>query len=591
MNDAVRIGGGSGFWGETGVGVGQLLKADLDYLVFDHLAEITMSIMARARADDPERGYATDFVRQMKEHLPAISGRGVKVITNSGGVNPTACGRAIESAIEAHGLQLRVAVVTGDDLLGEVGALADAQEMFTGAPFPPSARLVSVNAYLGALPIVAALAQGADIVITGRIADSAATLAACIYEHGWSADDFDPLAGASVAGHILECTTQASGGNFTDWEEVASSLLDIGYPIVEVAADGSFVCTKPEATGGKVTRETVGEQLLYEIGDPRAYVLPDVVVDLSRIELREVGPDRILVHGAKGRPPTDTYKVSATFADGFRGGDVLFFYGFDADKKAKVFADVAVRRAARRLQALGLAPFTETLVEVVGDESHYGAARQVFGSREVAVKIAAKHPEAKGVAVLLQEGIGSALGAPPGLCGFAGGRPKPSPVVRLFSFLYPKSEVAIQIAVDRRKTAVNVPSGVPFDASTLMHIVEPPVPALTCEMHEVPLVKLAVGRSGDKGDKANIGILARRAEYLPYVWAALTEPAVAERFAHFSPSSVQRFLLPGSSSINFVLHDVLGGGGIASLRNDPQGKGYAQILLDHPILVPRSLDL
>jgi hypothetical protein len=590
----VRIGGACGFWGETARATPQLLAAgDLDYIVYDYLAEITMSIMARARAARPELGYATDFVTAvLKPNLPEIARQGVKIISNAGGVNPQSCAEAIQGLVEAAGLNLKVAIVTGDDLSDRMAELAAASpaEMFSGQDFPAPDSIASINAYLGAFPIAAALDRGADIVVTGRVVDSAVTLGACIHAFGWTGQDFDRLAGGSLAGHLLECGPQATGGNFTDWETVADSYFDIGYPIAEVYPDGSFVCTKPAGSGGAVTPHTVGEQMLYEIGDPQAYLLPDVVCDFSGVVLQQQAPDRVHVNGAKGRPPPAEYKVSATFADGYRLGQTLVFYGFEADRKARCFADAALQRARAQLKQIGLPEFSETSVELVGDESHYGARRRVGGSREVCLKIAARHPEAAALNVLLREITGLALGGPPGLTGFAGTRPKPSPVIRLFSFAHPRDavDIAVEIGDERWRVSDAAPAAV-FDEGSIERTPAPPPPELQAEMVAVPLVRLAVGRSGDKGDKVNIGIMARRPEYLPWIWAALTEAAIAETFAHFLRGGVERFYLPGSHAVNFLLHDVLGGGGIASLRNDPQGKGYAQVLLDYPVPLPRAL--
>jgi hypothetical protein len=598
QNRTIRIGGASGFWGDASLATAQLLgDGALDYLVYDYLAEITMSIMARARAADPALGYAVDFVTAaLRPNLAEIARQGVKVISNAGGVNPGACAAAVRQLIDAAGLDLRVATVSGDNLLPQAAQLASARpaEMFSGAPFPPIDRLASINAYLGAFPVAEALDAGADIVITGRVVDSAVTLGACIHEFGWGQGDLDRLAGGSLAGHILECGPQATGGNFTDWERVAARYADIGYPIAEVAEDGTFVCTKPAGTGGLVTPHTVGEQMLYEIGDPQAYVLPDVVCDFSGVRLEQQAADRVLVSGARGYPPPAEYKVSATWADGFRGGLVWFFCGFDADRKARVFADAALQRARRRLASAGLADFTETCVEVIGDESHYGARRAVSGSREVAVKIAGRHPDSKALAILVQEVTGLALGGPPGLTGFAGGRPKPSPVIRLYSFTQPKAGLDIRIGLDDRHWTHHAPEcPTVFDPA---QIVRPPAPGPVedaADLVEVPLIRLALARSGDKGDKANIGVIARQPEFLPWIRAALTEEAVADAFAHFldgqSARAVERFFLPGSDAVNFLLHGVLGGGGVASLRNDPQGKTYAQVLLDYPVPVPREL--
>ena len=586
----LRVGGCSGFWGESPHAVRQMLdRGSIDILVFDYLAEITMSIMARARASDPKLGFARDFVTEvLKPNLPAIADKGIKVIANAGGVNSRSCAESVRELIADAKLELKVAVVSGDDLLSRASEFAknDLKEMFSSEGFPEPDCVASINAYLGAFPIAAALAAGADIVITGRCVDSAVTLGACIHHFGWEHADLDELAGGSLAGHVLECSTQATGGNFTDWQDVSGTLNDIGYPIAEVSADGSFVVTKPPNTGGAVTVGTVSEQMLYEIGDPQAYVLPDVTCDFSEARLEQIDSDRVRVSGARGGTPPDHYKVSATYADGYRGGQLLFFYGDDAGQKAQAYADAVVTRSEQRLQAASYEPFSETCIETFGDESHYGTSRRVAGSREVTLKIAAKHPRKEGIAILLAETIGMALGAPPGLALFQGGRPRPSPVVRLFSFLVPKNEVVIDVTVDDAPVELPVPGPVPIRSFE-----RPSVPVVDPREAntKVRLFELAWGRSGDKGNNANIGIIARKPEYLPWIWNAITEECLAERFSHFLEGPVERFLMPGPNAINFLLHDVLGGGGIASLRNDPQGKGYSQLLLDEEIPIPDFL--
>jgi len=597
MNDTVLcIGGASGFWGDAARATAQLLAhPHLDCIVYDYLAEITMSIMARARARDETRGYATDFVSAaMTPNLAAIAERGVKIISNAGGVNPEACAAALRAEIETRGLDLTVACVVGDDLM----ALRDrlygegTAEMFTGEPFPEPDKVLSINAYLGAFPIARALASGADIVVTGRCVDSAVTLGACIHAFGWEREDYDRLAMGSLAGHILECGPQATGGNFTDWEQVPR-LANIGYPVAEISPDGGFVCTKPAGTGGLVTVGTVCEQMLYEIGDPQAYVLPDVVCDFSTATVEPAGEDRVQVRGATGRPAPDTYKVSATFADQFRGGTYLTFYGVDADRKALTLGEAVLQASRNAFSAMGLADFSETSIELLGTESQYGQFSRIESSREVVMKLAAKHPDMAGIGVMLKEAVGLGLATPPGLSGFAGSRPGPSPVVRLFSFALARGAVSPTVLVGDDSLACNEERGEPLDTSDIVRPEPPSPPDDDGTGPEVPLVKLAWGRSGDKGNKANIGIVARKPEYLPYIWEALTEAVVTERFAHFlastAPGNVQGFLLPGSHAINFLLHDVLGGGGVASIRNDPQGKGYAQLLLCCPVRVPTAL--
>jgi hypothetical protein len=589
----IRIGGAAGFWGDAALATPQLLAAaDLDYLVYDYLAEITMSIMARARAADPARGYATDFVTAaMAPHLRVIAERGVRVLSNAGGVNPGACAAALREQIAAQGLDLRVAVVHGDDLTARASEFAGVREMFSGESLPAPERIASINAYLGAFPLARALDEGADIVVTGRCVDSAVTLAACIHAFGWCRQDYDRLAQGSLAGHILECGTQATGGNFTDWEQVVDSLPDAGYPIAEVAADGSFTVTKPAGTGGLVSVGTVGEQMLYEIGDPQAYLLPDVVCDFSGVVLRQVEPDRVAVSGARGRGAPADYKVCCTWADGYRSGQVWTLYGRDAARKARHLADGIFSRTARALAERGLPPLSETSVEVLGSEVHFGAAARRQDSREVDVKIAARHPAAAGIGMFLKEMVGLALTAPPGLTGFAGARPKPTPVVRLFSFLLPKASLQISLELpDGRRLSLPAESG---ESRPPPESPQPPLPPPAADMVELPLECLAFGRSGDKGDKANIGLLARHPDFLPWIAASMTASRVAGYFAHFLAAGqaepVQRFYLPGCAALNFLLHDVLGGGGVASLRADPQGKGYAQLLLAERVALPRGL--
>ncbi|MDC1512790.1 DUF1446 domain-containing protein [Porticoccaceae bacterium] len=596
MSDkTLRIAGASGFWGDASHATSQLLhQAKVDFIVYDYLAEITMSIMARARAKKPETGYALDFVSAaMKPNLKEIARQGVKIVSNAGGVNPQACADALRAVIAEQGLDLQVACILGDDLLDQSAHLAaqHCSEMFSAEPFPAVDKIASINAYLGAFSVALALEQGADIVITGRCVDSAVTLGACINHFGWGRDDLDQLAMGSLAGHILECGPQATGGNFTDWELV-ESLETIGYPIAEISADGSFLCSKPADTGGLVSVGTVAEQMVYEIGDPQAYILPDVVCDFSQVKLEQVGVDLVAVSGAIGLPAPDSYKVCSTYADQWRGGHLLSLYGIDASKKAEKLAAAILAASRRTLNLYGLPDFTETSVEVIGAESQYGAAAQSGRYREVALKVAAKHSDAAGIGILLKEMTGLGLATPPGLCGFAGGRPKPSPIVRLFSFELPKGAVTPQVEINGQLLDCPDTQGTALDLRTL---VRPAVPVTTSseKLVDVPLIALAYARSGDKGNKANIGVIARKPEYLPYIYAALTEQAVALRFAHFIQSSasapVERYLMPGCYGINFLLHDVLGGGGMASLRNDSQGKGYGQLLLDAQIPVSAEI--
>ncbi len=566
-----------------------LAAGGLDYVIFDYLAEVTLSIMARARAKDADAGWATDFVTDvLGPNLAEIAQQGVTIIANAGGMNPRACAAALEAVIRDAGLDLTVGVVTGDDLHSRAPefAASGATDMFSGEAFPAPEAVASINAYLGAAPIAEALRQGADIVITGRCVDSALTLGACLHAFDWPLDDWDKLAAGSLAGHLIECGPQATGGNFTDWRDVADSLDVVGYPIAEIASDGAVTITKPAGTGGVVTRATVGEQLLYEIGDPRTYTLPDVVCDFSQVRIEQEGPDRVCVTGAGGRPAPATLKVSATYAEGWRAGATFFFIGHEAPEKARAFADLALKRARAKLRRLRAPDFREVSVEVIGDGSVFGEGARQPNAQDVSLTLAVKHADPRAAGLLLKEAIGLALAAPPGLTMYGGTRAKPSPVVRLFSFLIPRTDVAVQVHIGGRTTGV--PMGESVGAGAPPGAVRPPPPQGVADT-TAPLRRLAWARSGDKGDAANIGVLARSPEFVPWIWASLDEAMVQARFSHFLKGSVDRFYLPGAGAMNIVLHGVLGGGGMASLRNDPQGKAYAQILLETPIAIPAAL--
>ena len=587
----VRIGGASGFWGDTAMSAPQLVRgAQIDYLVFDYLAEVTMSILASQRLKDPAAGYATDFVHiTMKALLPDLVARKVRVVANAGGVNPLACRDALAKVAQALGVPLKIGVVLGDEISALVPSLRerDVREMFSGEPMP--AAFVSVNAYLGAIPIARALDQGCDVVITGRCVDSAVTLGVLMHEFGWRDTDHDRLAQGTLAGHLIECGAQCTGGLFTDWDQVPD-WENIGFPIVEARADGSFTITKPEGTGGLVTPATVSEQLVYEIGDPRAYLVPDVTCDFTAVTFEQTGENRVRVSGAKGRAPTPTYKVSATFADGYRNMAVLVIGGKDAAAKARRTGEAILNRTSRMLAALGLPAYTETRIELLGAEDMFGAHARP-DAREVVLKIAVKCPAKASLDLFAREFAPAGTSMAPGTTGLMGGRPTPTPVIRLFSFLVDKAEVPIEIDVDGQRTAIVVPKGADLDAADL-----PPARSLRDAgagaggaLCTVPLIRLAHGRSGDKGNKANIGVIARRAEYLPYLSAWLTPERVGRFFAHNHPTPVERFDLPGFGAMNFLLHDVLGGGGMASLRTDNLAKAFAQVLLTMPVDVPEAL--
>jgi len=587
----VRIGGASGFWGDSRVAAPQLVASgQVDYLVFDYLAETTMAILAGARLKRPELGYATDFVEvAMRSVLGELAAKKIKVVSNAGGIHPRACVAALEKMIADAGLALKVAVVEGDDVSAQVAALAAAgtRDLASGAALP--ARVTSANAYLGALPIAAALAAGADIVVTGRVVDSALALGPLMHEFGWSASDFDLLAAGSLAGHIIECGCQATGGLFTDWESVPD-WPTIGYPIAECRGDGVFRITKPIGTGGVIARGAVCEQLLYEIGDPGAYVLPDVICDFREVVIEQDDARHVRVRGARGLPPTDAYKVSATALHGFRCVATLVIVGIDAVQKAERTGEAIVGRTRRLLRDAGLADFAATHVEVLGAETSYGPHARTRANREVMLRVVADHAERGALELFAREIAPAGTSWSPGTTG-AGGRPQVSPLVKPFSFLLDKRAAPASFAIGGQRSEVAVPlagGAVPRPSTPVVAPLE--TASLVVETAErVPLVLLAWARSGDKGDLSNVGVVARRADWLPLLWDRLTPLRVKGWLGHLVHGEVERFHLPGIAAINFVLHQALDGGGMSSRRLDPLGKGMAQILLDMPIEVPRSI--
>ncbi|GCC19442.1 hypothetical protein chiPu_0018384 [Chiloscyllium punctatum] len=607
----VRIGCASGFWGDTATSVPQLVfGGNLDFLVFDYLSEITMSLLAAAKTKSSNHGYVPDFVEvAMVPFIKDIHKRGIRVVCNAGGVNPHACATALQQVVKKADLDLKIGVVTGDDLMLMKDLLKEAgiTDVDNGSPFP--ANVQSMNAYLGAKPISRALDLGADIVITGRCIDSGIALGPLIHSFGWKQDEFDLLAAGSLAGHLIECGAQSTGGIFTDWHRVPD-WDNIGFPVVECSSDGSFVLSKPPKTGGLVSFGTVAEQLVYEIGDPRRYQLPDVICDFSQVTLTEV-PDveggAVQVRGARGLPPSDNYKVCATYLDGYRATAVCPVGGSRAVEKGRRTAESILKRVRRMFKQMGLDDFKSVNVQILGSEEIYGkhAVKKTDNPREAVIWLAVHHMQKKALEVFSREVAPAGTGMAPGLTGIVGGRPKVkrlmssksllskstkwSPVLKPFFFLHPKQNVAIDIFLNGKHLEM-------FKED----LNYPPLPALEenieqneDDLKDLPsgpcsyrLEELAYTRSGDKGNTVNIGVIARHPLYYPYLRKAVTAKAVENYFQHLIQSEdsdrkmVTRFDLPGIQGLNFVLRNSLGGGGIASLRSDPQGKAYGQMLLD-----------
>ncbi len=587
----VRIGGASGAWGDSPRAVPQLLTCPVDYLMMDYLAEVTMSLLARARMKDPAGGYPPDFIAYLKDHLPEIARRGIKVVSNAGGVNPLGCQAALQAVCDDLGLGLNIAAVQGDDLMPMIETLreADVREAVSGGPLPD--RLLTANAYLGALPIKAALDRGADIVITGRCADSALALGALMHEFGWAQDDYDLLAAGSLVGHLLECGAQGVGGLHTDWRLVPN-WENIGYPIAECSADGSFILTKPPGTGGLVTPGTASEQALYEIGDPAAYILPDVIADFSHVHLEQDGPERVRVTGARGRPPTDRYKVSATYQDGFKAVATVSIVGPEAAAKARRTGEALIARARLAFLEQDLPDFTATHLEVLGAEASYGPGSRATESREVLLRLVVVHADRKALEIFARELGSVGISFAPGTTGIYGGRPKPAPQIRLFTLFIDKATLGCPtVSQGEDSFEVQIPRGCAVSSE-----IQPSIPPFADDAPNprgstvlVPLMSLALARSGDKGDSVNIAIIARDPAYVPIIDREVTTARMAEHFAGLVSGPVQRFEAPGLHAFNFLMQEALGGGGMASLRIDPQGKAYGQMALEMLVRVPADM--
>ncbi|AOZ02829.1 terpene utilization protein AtuA [Cupriavidus sp. USMAHM13] len=589
---AVRIGGASGFWGDSAMATPQLLAVPgLDYLVYDYLAETTMSILARARARNPALGYATDFVQAaMAPHLREILARGVRVVANAGGLNPHACRDALMAVAREQGLSPRIAVVSGDDVLPHYAPWrAQGLHSFDGGTLPEAPW--SANVYTGAQGIARALEMGAQIVIAGRCVDSAVVVGALVHEFGWRWDDWDRLAAGTLAGHLIECGAQATGGLFTDWERVAD-WDRIGYPVIDCAADGSVLLSKPEGTGGLVEAAAAAEQVLYEVGDPADYRMPDVTCDFRLVKAEQDGPGRVRLSGARGRAPGSDYKGNATWQDGFQLNLMMAIRGIDAPAKARRTADALLARTRRLLAEQGLPDYSETVVELLGCESQYGPHARVLPTREVVLRVAARHPLARGLAFLQREAASAGTSMAAGTRSSFSGRSEIQPVVKVSSFLVPKATVPMAVEMEGARVVLACAAhcGEAVAAVPLASAEAPPLPQEPRVPR--PLVALAYARSGDKGDDENIGVIAREPRYLPLLREQLTAAAVQAYFAHLlrdaGEGAVQRFEVPGLHALNFLLHGALGGGGVASLRSDPLGKSFAQMLLDFPLSVPQS---
>jgi len=595
MPTSVRIGNAQAFWGDRGDAAVEMLarEPDLDYLMLDYLAEVSMSILAVQRERDPRGGFAGDFVDVVRSLAAYWSAGGrCRLVANAGGLNPRGCADACRAALEQAGCRsLRIGVVSGDDVLEVIRtAFGDAyaeqfRNLDTGAPIDDVAnQLVTANAYLGAAAIIEALAAGADIVITGRAADPSLVVAACMHHFGWSDGDFDRLAGATVAGHLIECGTQATGGISTSWLDVPDPA-HLGFPIVEVADDGSCVVTKPRGTGGWVTELTVKEQLVYEIGDPANYLSPDVTVSFLSLLVDDLGNDRVRVSGASGKPRPDAYKVSATFRDGFRSAGTLTIVGRNAVQKARRAGELVLHRVREAGFEL-----RDSVVECLGSGAcGAGIVGSLTGGNreesdrflETVLRVAVEADSRDAVERFSRELMPLITAGPQGTTGYAEGRPRVHPLFRYWPCLIARDAITPlveTIATEDTHVADRSANG-PLPSQTECSPIERRLTQSRSRGGRPTLYDIACARSGDKGSNANVGVIARGGDAWEFLQIWLTADRVAAFFSPLQVESVERFELPNLQALNFVLRGVLRG----SLRTDAQGKTLGQILLEMPL--------
>jgi hypothetical protein len=584
----VRIGAVSATFVDSRIAMPQLLGSGeaLDFLVFDCLAEGVVGTLARNMANG-QPGYVADFVdAQIAPYLTQLAEQGIRVIANAGGQDPVACAEALRAKIREAGVTLKVASVSGDNLTARADALVTAvtRDMFDGSSVAErlreADRLLSLNAYTGAFPIAAALDAGADIVVTGRAVDSATTLGALIHAFDWREEDYDLLAAGTLVGHLIECTTQLTGGTFTDWQDVPD-WANIGFPIATCHADGTAILSKPDGTGGLLSPATVAEQMLYEVSDPQHYRVPDVTCDFSAVTAEQVGPDQVRVAGARGLGRPEQLKCTLTWDQGWRAVALAPIIGHQAAQKARRVAEALFARVSTLARDRQLPAFSVLHHDVIGGTGP--------GPSTAVCRMVADNPDPRGAQLFAREQSSIMTNMAVGLTAPLGTTVRP--VSCIASFTLPRDEVTLSVECEGKPVAFDpVDTGAEPAAEVPA---APPAPVDAEPALTVPLVSLAWARSGDKGDLFNVGVIARRPEFLPYLYAALTPDAVERHYAGMlgasGPLSVDRFSVPGVHALNLVVNSSMKGGMLASPALDPAAKGMAQLLLDFPIPVSPAI--
>ena len=591
----ITIGNAGGYWGDDPTALRRQVEGGpLDYISMDFLAEITMSIMQKQRSRDPESGYAKDFLPMIESVFKQIIEKQTTVITNAGGINPVGCAEAILAIGKKLGLSPKIAVVDGDDILADIDKLesqgAKFTNMETGDDFASvKSSLLAANTYFGATPVVAALEKNPNIVITGRVTDTGITLASMIKSFGWALNDWDRLAAGIVAGHILECGSQSTGGNFTDWHKV-SNFKNIGFPIVEMYEDGSFIVKKHPGTGGLVSVDTVREQLFYEMGDPKGYITPDVVADFSSIKLSQEGEDQVRVSGVKGFEPTPFYKVSMAYEDGFKCLGTIAISGPNAREKAEAFSEIFWEKLGPE--------FKDTETEFFGWNACQRSLVGKSEANEIILRLGVRSQNKEELRAFSKLVPSIILAGPPGVT-VTGGAPKPAQIVSYWPALINKEwlKPRVRILDDQglgdpigiQETPIGQFSGSESEAIVAEKASQTVDELFGKPQEGTPLEKIALARSGDKGDTSNIGILARSQKAYEFLGEHLTPQVVKNLFQELCFGKVTRYELPNMLGYNFLLEESLGGGGTKTLRVDAQGKTFGQALLAQKMRIPDEI--
>ncbi len=583
MADPIRIANCSGFFGDRLTAAREMVEGGrIDVLTGDWLAELTMLILARTRMKRPGGGYARTFVAQMEQVMGACLDKGIKVVSNAGGLDPDGCADAVAEVADKLGLSPKIAYVQGDDLLPRMNELIAADRLIhfeTGEPIKDASAFLTANAYLGCWGIVEALGQGADIVITGRTTDAAIVCGPAAWHHGWSRTDWDALAGAVVAGHVIECGTQATGGNYAFFREVPG-MVRVGFPWAEVAADGSSVIGKHEGTGGEVSIGTVTSQLLYEIGGPE-YLGPDVTSRFDTIELEQQGPDRVRIHGVQGEPPPSTLKVCINRPGGFRNDMNVCLTGLDVEAKARLIEEAF-------WEACPFSPddFAFVSTRLVRTDKEDPASNE---EAVAFLKISVKDPDEKKVGRAFSNAvIELALASIPGFFAVGGG-PGPGRPFGVYEPALVPAETVPQQVVVRGGDTREVSSVIPEAELRVEGRPGPTAAAPSGPTRRLPLGTIFGARSGDKGGNANLGVFARDDAAWAWLDGFLTSDKLKELLPETAPLRVDRYRLPAIRSLNFVVHELLQEGVAASTRQDPQAKSLGEWLRARVVDLPEAL--